>query len=184
MSLKAPKALLKTIRELIFWEYACLIADSAGFKDNYGFVISRFKKLLSSEMLWSGTIKDFQKQLESGKACTYCGKRGKLTLDHIIPISRAGIDPRIKELLESQENCVLACSSCNSQKSDKDAFQWYKDMEKSDVPKLVCSKYLKLVYKVHEVQGTLNAQDLNLNGTLDIYDLGIVLTDLLLRKKS
>jgi hypothetical protein len=57
-------------------------------------------------------------------------------------------------------------------------------MEKSDVPKLVCSKYLKLVYKVHEVQGTLNAQDLNLNGTLDIYDLGIVLTDLLLRKKS
>lgn len=184
MSLKAPRKMVKTVKDLIFWEYACLIADSAGFKDNYGFVISRFKKLCSGEMSWSGTIRDFQRQLESSKTCTYCGKRGKLTLDHIIPISRAGIDQRIKELLESQENCVLACSSCNSQKSDKDAFQWYKDMGRNDVPKLICSKFLKLVHRVHEIQGTLNASDLNLDGILDIYDLGIVLTDLLLRKKN
>lgn len=184
MSLKPPRKIIKTVRDLIFWEYACLIADSAGFKDNYGFVISRFKKLTSGEMSWSGTIRDFQKQLEPAKVCTYCGKRGKLTMDHIIPVSRAGIDPRVKELVESEENCVLACSSCNSQKTDKDAFQWYKDMGNPEVPKLVCSKFLKLVYKVHEVQGTLNATDLNLDGILDVYDLGIVLTDLLLRKKD
>lgn len=41
MSLKAPSKLVKTVRDLIYWSYAELIASSAGFKDNYGFVISR-----------------------------------------------------------------------------------------------------------------------------------------------
>lgn len=184
MSLKAPSRLVKTVKELIYWEYACLIADAAGFEDNYGFVISRYKKLKSGEMSWSGTIRDFQKQLEKGKVCVYCGRKKNITVDHIIPVSRAGIDPRIKLLIESEDNCVLACSSCNSAKGDRDPFQWYKDEDKGKLPRLVRSKFLKLIYKVHEAQGTLDAKDLNLDGKLDVYDLGIVITDLLLRKKN
>jgi len=181
MSLKPPRKVVKTVEDLIFWEYACLIADAAGFCDNYGFVMSRYKKLKSGEMSWSGTIRDFQKQLEKGNVCIYCGATGKLTIDHIMPVSRAGIDPRIKALLESEENCVLACRSCNSQKGDRDAFQWYKEDGKGEVPKLVRSKFLKLAYKLHETQGTLHAPDLNMDGQLDTHDLGIVLTDLLMR---
>lgn len=182
MSLKPPRRMVKTVKDLIYWEYACLIADSAGFADNYGFVISRYKKLKSGEMSWSGTIKDFQKQMEKGSLCIYCGATENLTVDHIVPSSRAGIDPRIQALLESQDNCVLACRTCNSQKSDRDAFQWYRDEERGDVPKLVRSKFLKLVYRVHDTQGTLDATDMNWDGTLDAYDLGVVLTDLLLRR--
>ena len=184
MPLKAPKAVVKSVRDLIYWEYACLIAESAGFADNYGFAMSRYKKLKSGEMSWSGTLKDFQSQMEKGRVCTYCGETQNLTVDHIIPISRAGIDSRIQGLLESQDNCVLACRTCNSQKSARDAFQWYKDEERGLVPKLVRSKFLKLVYKVHETQGTLDAADMNWDGTLDTYDLGVILTDLLLRKRQ
>ena len=184
MSLKAPKRMVKTVRDLIYWEYACLIAEAAGFSKNYGFVISRYKKLKNGEMSWSGTIRDFQKQMELGKVCIYCGKKENLTVDHIIPISRAGVDPRIKCLLESQDNCVWACRTCNIQKRDRDAFQWYEEEAKGDIPRLIRSKFLKLVYKVHETQGTLEATDLNLVNELNVYDLGIVLTDLLLRRKD
>jgi hypothetical protein len=36
-------AAVKTIRELIYWEYAHLIAKSAGFDKNYRFIMSRYQ---------------------------------------------------------------------------------------------------------------------------------------------
>jgi hypothetical protein len=52
MSLKPPKY-VKTLRDLIYWSYAELIAIAAGFDTNYGFVVSRYKLLKSGEMKWS-----------------------------------------------------------------------------------------------------------------------------------
>jgi 5-methylcytosine-specific restriction endonuclease McrA len=43
--------------------------------------------------------------------CQYCGARGDLTFDHVIPRSRGGIT--------SWENVVAACSSCNLRKGSK-----------------------------------------------------------------
>lgn len=46
--------------------------------------------------------------------CLYCGDQfapGKLTRDHVIPISRGGPD--------SWENCVTACRRCNQHKADR-----------------------------------------------------------------
>jgi len=39
-----------SVRRFIYWEYAQLIAKAAGFENNWGFVISRYKKLESGEM--------------------------------------------------------------------------------------------------------------------------------------
>ena len=47
-----------------------------------------------------------------GNKCAYCGKEGKLTQDHITPLSRGGH--------HSIQNIVPACHSCNSKKKDKD----------------------------------------------------------------
>lgn len=48
--------------------------------------------------------------------CAECKKRKRLTVDHIIPLSRGGTnDPR---------NLQLLCGSCNSQKSHKDPIAW------------------------------------------------------------
>jgi hypothetical protein len=45
--------------------------------------------------------------------------------------------------------------------------------------KLVLSKFLKLAYDLHEAQGTLDLKDPNMDGILDIYDLGVVITHLI-----
>ena len=43
--------------------------------------------------------------------CAYCGKRRKLTMDHVIPISQSGP--------HTDSNIVPACKSCNSRKHTK-----------------------------------------------------------------
>lgn len=49
-----------------------------------------------------------------GSICQYCGKKfptSELSLDHIIPRSRGGMD--------TWDNLVCACTSCNARKADK-----------------------------------------------------------------
>lgn len=178
MAMKPPRY-VKTVRDLIYWMYAELIARAAGFEGNYGFVVSRYKKLKSGEMTWSSTARDWWKELEKGPVCVYCGATQNLSEDHIIPKSRAGVDPRISSLLESSDNRVAACRKCNSSKRDRDIFEWYGKDNIDEIPKLVLSKFLKLAYKIHETQGTLDLQDPNMDRVLDIYDLGVVIVHLI-----
>lgn len=174
-----PPKYVSTVRQLIYWEYAKLIAKAAGFEGNYGFTVSRYKKLVSGEMTWSSSVRDYEKEMEKGVACVYCGATTHLSTDHIIPISRGSVDPRIAKLLDSPNNCVRACRTCNSRKSNKDVFEWYGAERMNDIPKLVLSKFLKLAYDLHEIQGTLDLKDPNMDGVLDIYDLGVVITHLI-----
>ena len=51
------------------------------------------------------------------KSCIYCGKPSE-SIDHIIPRSKGG--------LSNTENCVPACLSCNGDKSNNEAFYWYR----------------------------------------------------------
>lgn len=43
--------------------------------------------------------------------CQYCSSKENITVDHVIPSSRGGVD--------SWENLVTACSSCNTKKGNK-----------------------------------------------------------------
>lgn len=43
--------------------------------------------------------------------CQYCGSRGELTIDHIQPKSRGGLD--------TWENLIAACQRCNNRKGDR-----------------------------------------------------------------
>ena len=179
-----PPRFVKTVRQLIYWEYAKLIARAAGFEGNYRFTVSRYKKLVSGEIRWSSSIHDYQKELDRGRVCVYCGAKKALSTDHIIPVSRAGVDPRIVTLLNSADNCVCACRSCNASKGDRDVFEWYGPERVSEIPRLVLSKFLKLAYRLHETQGTLDLEDPNMDGVLDIYDLGVVITHLIRTKSA
>jgi hypothetical protein len=89
------------------------------------------------------------------------------------------VDQRIVALLDSSDNCVRACKNCNSSKGDRDVFEWYGPERVADIPKLVLSKFLKLTYRLHETQGTLDLKDPNMDGALDIHDLGVVITHLI-----
>lgn len=84
---------VRSLRDLLYWQYAKIISESAGFgKRQYGFVMNRFKKLQSGEIEWSSSIREWVREREKGDECIYCGKVGDLTVEHIIPLSRSGPD--------------------------------------------------------------------------------------------
>ena len=53
----------------------------------------------------------------TNKSCIYCGDNSE-SIDHILPKSKGG--------LSITENCVPACLACNGNKSDQEAFEWYR----------------------------------------------------------
>ena len=75
--------------------------------------------------------KDWLKELRSHKffICHWCGKKfsiDKLNLDHVVPLSKGGVD--------TKENLVPCCKSCNSAKRDKDPEQFNETLEQ---PRLI-----------------------------------------------
>ena len=66
---------------------------------------------LSSEE-WEDTVTFFNGE------CAYCGRKTKLTQDHVIPVSKGGG--------YTKYNIVPCCGRCNSSKQDKDYIEWYK----------------------------------------------------------
>ena len=143
-----PPAAVKTIRDLIYWQYAKLIAKSAGRIKNYGFIMDRFKKLQSGEISWSGSIREYIKEQEIVGKCIYCGSSENLSVDHLIPSSRGGP--------ESGDNAVTACKSCNSSRGDKGIYEWFELERRNEIPRIVEGKYLKELYSLHEKNGTLD----------------------------
>jgi len=53
---------------------------------------------------------------EAGGHCAYCDKEAKLTLDHVIPLSKGG--------KHSKDNVVPACEHCNKSKGNKTLEAW------------------------------------------------------------
>jgi len=160
-----PPSAVKTVRDLIYWQYSKLISESAGYgKKNYGFIMDRFKKLQSGEINWSGSIREYIKELERENECIYCGNKTSLSVDHLIPKNRGGPD--------IGDNAVLACKTCNSSKCDKGVYKWYGLKRKDKLPRIVEGKYLKLLYDLHERNGTLDKGVDSLHELCDICEVG------------
>jgi HNH endonuclease len=151
-----PPSAVRTIRDLIYWQYAKIISESAGAgKKQYGFVMNRFKKLQSGEIEWSGAIREYIRERDMPNQCTYCGSQENLSYDHLIARTRNGPD--------IPDNVVMACKSCNSSKGDKGVYEWFKLDRRYELPRIAEGKYLKLLYKLHEPVGTLDVGRQNLS---------------------
>lgn len=168
-----PAPSVKTVRDLIFYQYAKIIVASAGFCKTqnraayYKFLIDRQKKLSSGEIKMSTVLRELKKQITAlENRCEYCGTLENLSWDHLIP--------RVKNGPDTIENQVLACKSCNSSKGCKGIYEWYGLKRKDDVPRIVAGKYLKLLYEIHEKNGTLESSNLNGDGKLDVLDLEVI----------
>jgi len=145
-----PPTAVRTIRDLIFWQYGKIISESAGVgKKQYRFVMDRFKMLQSRQIEWSGAIREYIKERELPNQCLYCGSTQSLSYDHLIPRNRGGPD--------IPENVVPACRSCNSSKGDKGVYEWFGLDRRYELPRVAEGKYLKLLYDLHTQQGTLDA---------------------------
>lgn len=163
-----PHKSIKTVEDLIYWEYAKLISGSTvGDRKNWGFVMFTYQKLKSKKIKPSEIIRENKKTFNEGKICVYCGSTEKLEWDHIIP--------KVKFVIDTFDNSVLACKKCNCQKNGRDPFEWYGRDNMHNIPRLVLGKYLKLIYDIHKKQGTLDSTDLDGDGEINVYDLGVIL---------
>ncbi|MFA6330197.1 MAG: HNH endonuclease [Candidatus Micrarchaeia archaeon] len=148
-----PPNAVKTIRDCIFWQYAKLISKSADVgiegTDARRFQMSKFQALKHGSITWSTAIREYLKEKENPDACGYCGRTGmKLTCEHILPKSRGGPD--------TADNAIMVCAECNSRKGAKRLFEWHGLDNKDSIPRIAEGKYLKLLYSLHEKQGTLD----------------------------
>ncbi len=149
-----PPGAVKTIQHLIFWQYAKIISESAGYgKRQFGFVMNRFKKLASGEINWSTSIREYVKEREKEDVCIYCGQKRTLTLEHILPRSRGGPD--------IADNAVFVCKTCNSSKGDKRLYEWFGLENRYKIPRIAEGKYLKLLYALHERDKTLKLSNMS-----------------------
>lgn len=81
-------------------------------KDRYFEAVNRRISLLRGATKAQFTANQWQRILERyDYRCAYCGDAGKLTMDHVHPLSRGGE--------HTAANIIPACPSCNRQKSTK-----------------------------------------------------------------
>lgn len=145
-----PPPIVKTIKDEIFWQYAKLISKSAGFGINSrAFQMSKFVKLRDGKEKWSTTIREWVREHEKPDECIYCGSKGDLTVEHILPQCCGGPD--------IPDNAIKVCKKCNSSKGGKRLYEWVGLKHKDEIPRIAEGKYLKLLYELHEKSGTLNA---------------------------
>jgi hypothetical protein len=160
-----PPGAVKTIRDLIYWQYGKIISESAGAgKKDFPFVMNRFKKLQSGEIEWSGAIREYILERETLNQCIYCGSAENLSYDHLIPRSRGGPD--------IPDNVVMACRSCNSSKGAQGVYEWFRLDRRYELPRIVEGKYLKLLYQLHEQKGTLDYGRANIEKLCKRCELG------------
>lgn len=146
-----PKA-IKSIRDIIYYQYAKIISESAGYgKKNYGFIMGTWKKLKNGDMHWSSSVRKWLREHENIDICIYCGSQGPLTTEHILPTSKGGDD--------TVDNVVRVCKSCNSSKGNKRLYEWKGLDNKDQHHRIAEGKYLKYLYGKHEKNGTLDVDD-------------------------
>lgn len=154
-----PPSVPRRVEDIIFYYYAKLvIAPSAGFSGNYGFIIDVYKRLKSGEI----RISDYERELshiaDAPNICAFCGcKCFKCQPVHVVPRS-FGIPP-------GMQNLVIACEACTISKDEKDLVEWWcKDLGKprDKLPRVPLGLYLKIAYELHKVNFSLRTSCQNL----------------------
>ena len=189
-----PDRNVETIRDLICYQYAKIIARSA-FKasdgrvaksNHYGFIKKTFLELKKGEKSWSEITREDWQFVESEKKCIYCGSEEDLNREHLVPRSLR-INERCPtcERIQGIHNQVWACRPCNSLKGTKGLYDFYRmkyPIEKKYydfIPPLAEKKYLKTIYYCHTCAQTLGRGDVDGDGEITVLDI-----DCIVRKEA
>lgn len=138
-----PPPAVKSVRQIIYYQYAKIIASSSGFgKAHYGMIMSKWKDLCAGTIHWSSSVREWVREREHPGECIYCGGNKDLTTEHILPRACGGED--------ITDNVVRVCKSCNSSKGGKRLYEWKGLKEKDNHHRIAEGKYLKYLYSLHE----------------------------------
>lgn len=165
-----PDRDVKTVRDIIYFQYAKAIARAAfGYQNGkeaklkgYGFIKTKFRELRDGKIQWSDILREDLNFAESEKQCIFCGSTENITKEHIIP-KTLKINERCPSChhIQGIHNIIWSCKSCNSSKGQKGLYKYYSQIckEKSYkdyLPLLLEKKYLKIIYLCHQCAGTLD----------------------------
>jgi hypothetical protein len=130
-----PDRDVRTIRDLIHYEYAKIIARSAfSVPDGtaakgsyYGFIKQTFRELQTGKKSWSEITREDWQFVQSEQRCIYCGSEIGLTKEHIVPRSISINDgcPAC-EKIQGIHDQIWACKLCNSAKGDRGLYSAWK----------------------------------------------------------
>ena len=159
-----PSAII-TIRELIVWEYARLMAEEAvGNRNNWLFTLHSFSKLDSDKNRWLRLLEEEVRM--NPNQCAYCAAKENLVITRIVP----------KKMCPYAElhNGIRACKNCNSSKSDKDLVEWKVFEGHDSIGRSALAKYLKMLYICHECRGTVNNSSADEGGRRELVHLSYI----------
>lgn len=186
-----PDREVKTVRDIIYYQYSKLIArsafnlpDGAAVKQkHYGFIKKTFKDLKNGNKKWSEITREDKQLAEKEKKCIYCGSEANdLQWEHIVPKSinvneRCLTCPKIHEI----HNMVWACPECNRNKSALGLYNYYSVKFPDDnkfydrIPSLAEKKYLKTIYNCHICADTLDFGDIDGDGKVTVMDIDTII---------
>lgn len=185
-----PDKDVSTIRDLIYYQYAKIIAKRAFFaadgkeakSANYGFIKKTFLELKNGTKSWSKITREDWQFVESENKCIYCGSSDNLHREHIVPKSLK-IKPECAscDIIQGIHNQIWACKQCNSAKGTMGLYEFFKRKYPGErkfydfIPPLVEKKYLKTILNCHECAQTLNGGDIDGDGELTVLDIDWVL---------
>lgn len=164
-----PDREVKTIRDLIFFQYAKLVARATfGCKDggeakkaSYGFIKKTFRDFRDNQKKWSDILREDMQFVQSDKKCIFCGAVENLTREHIVP-KTLKINARCAtcDHIQGVHNIIWSCRECNGKKGQKGLYTFFREIHGPDhtsdyLPALLEKKYLKTMYFCHECAGTL-----------------------------
>lgn len=188
--IKMPDKEVETIRDLIFYQYAKIIARSAfeapdgkaAKSQHYGFIKNTFRQLKSGQKSWSEITREDKQLVQSENRCAYCGSDTDLNWEHLVPrsISINERCPTCEHILEIH-NQVLACRTCNSLKGKRGLYDFYQTRFPQDpkfydmIPPLLEKKYLKTIYNCHDCASTLDSSSVDASRGINVLDIDSVL---------
>jgi len=90
-----PDRDVKTVKDLIFYQYAKIITRRAfcaadgkeAKKESYGFIKKTFRELQSGVKQWSEIPREDWQLVEAEKKCAYCDNTENIVKEHIVPKS-------------------------------------------------------------------------------------------------
>jgi 5-methylcytosine-specific restriction endonuclease McrA len=185
-----PDRDVKTIRDLIYYQYAKIIARRAfsmpdgkeAKKQHYGFIKKTFLELKNGTKSWSEITREDWQFVKSEKKCIYCGTKSDLHKEHIIPRSlRIKPECRTCDKIQGIHNQVWACKQCNSSKGTKGLYEFYRAKYPNEkkfydlIPPLLEKKYLKTIYNCHECAQTIDKGDIDGDGEISVLDIDFIL---------
>jgi len=139
---KMPKKEPSTSEYRVLWEYAKAVPGTicGGIEDPVG----TLRELVEKKKKWQGILKKDTKT--NTTKCAYCGDTEDLTESRIV--FKKGC--RHVEM----HNTITVCGDCISFKGEKDLLEWWGHKRIDKIPRPVLAKYLKMLYRCHECEGT------------------------------